>query len=75
MYHHVNDREESIQTKINMDDDLVPNKIEDDGSYVIVGSATDDDKKESKVSKRIFPVLIFCVIVYLWFTNFLLWLF
>ena len=42
MYHHINGREEPIQTKINMDDDLVPNKIEDDGSYVIVDSATDD---------------------------------
>ena len=75
MYHHISDREEPVQTKTDIDDDLIPNKIEDDGSYVVIGSSTDDDKKESKLSKRIITVLIFCAIVYLWFTNFLLWLF
>ena len=75
MYHHISDREEPVQTKTDIDDDLIPNKIEDDGSYVVVGSSTDEDKKESKLSKRIIAVLIFCAIVYLWFTNFLLWLF
>ena len=75
MYHHINSKEELVQSKTNSYDDLIPDKIEDDGSYVTGESSTDDDKEELKAAKGIFFGLIFCVILYLWVANFLLWLF
>jgi hypothetical protein len=75
MYHHIYAKEEPVLSKTTSNDDLKPNKIEDDGSYVLDESATDDNEEKLTAAMGIFYALIFCIIFWVWFANFMLWRF
>ena len=75
MYHHIYSKGKKIPPKTTSNDDIIPNKIEDDGSYVMNESTTDDNEERLKAPKGIYYALILCVLFWLWFTNNSIWLF